>query len=339
MGLFDPSPKSSAKDLYGRDKELHELIKNIAERRWVILLGPRRIGKTSLARCALSKISAKHIVLDAREESDLGRGLVSSLSQSLRVSGLQVGGGTGLASASFGITRDFAQTSLGKLLDSAGRTIMLIDEAQWLRNPRVVSRLLAHIYDYHYDKITLIITGSAVGVMKSILEPSSKSAFYGRAITTMEIQRWGKSTSFGFLKDGCNESRVKYTDEDLSSVVDRLDGMPGWLTLYGYHYALDPCTEKAMKKTIGEATKILRDELENVSSKALGWKRQLMILRELSKGTRRFSDIGSKLGINNTALSHNLEMLHRLRYVSKQDDGEYVILDPLVSEYVAAQTE
>ena len=338
MTLFDPSPKSSVKDLYGRENELRELIKHITERRWVVLLGPRRIGKTSLARCALSKISAKHVVLDAGEESDLGKALVSSLSRPSRVSGLQVGGGAGPASASFGITRDLAQTSLGRLLESAGKTVILIDEAQWLRNPSGVSRLLAHIYDYHYDKITLIITGSAVGVMKSILEPSSKSAFYGRAITTMEIQRWEKSTSFGFLKNGCKESHVKYTDENLFNVVDRLDGMPGWLTLYGYHYALEPSSEKAMKKTIGEATKILHDELENVSSSALGWKRKLTILRELSKGTRRFSDLGSRLGINNTALSHNLEMLHRLRYVSKQDDGEYVILDPLVSEYIATQT-
>jgi len=338
LTLFDPSPKSSSKDLFGRDKELHELVDHVGNRRWVVLLGPRRIGKTSLARCALSKVHGKHVIIDAREENELARALTLSLGQSSRLSGLQVGGGVAPVSASLGITRDFIQTSLGRLLDASGKMIILIDEAQWLRNPRGVSMLLAHIYDYHYDKVTMIITGSAVGVMKSILEPSSKSPFYGRAVTTMEIARWSPSTSLSFLNSGCKESHVRYDEGDLSRVVDRLDGIPGWLTLYGYFYSTAPeSSDKAMKKTINEASKIVRDELENISGMYLGWKRQLMILKELSKGPKGFSEIASDLELNHTTLSANLEMLHRLRYVSKQTDGDYSIIDPLVSEYLVKQ--
>jgi uncharacterized protein len=338
LTLFDPSPKSSAKDLYGREKELSDLIKHLDEKRWVILLGPRRIGKTSLAMCALPKTKVKkRIIVDAREESDFSKALLRSLSQRSRLSHLKITGGIGAASASIDISRDpNTNTSIGKLIDSNGRIVVLIDEAQWLRNPRKVSNLLAHIYDYHYDNATMIITGSAVGVMKSITEPSSKSPLYGRAMTTMEIQRWTPSESLGFLKDGLAQSHVRYKDEELSSVVERLDGIPGWLTLFGYIYTNDPKgSETSLRKTLREASRIVKDELENVSKLSLGWKRQLSILREISRGSKSFSEMARDLGINNTALSHNLDMLHRLGYVTKQLDGEYTIIDPMVAEFVS----
>jgi uncharacterized protein len=341
LTLFDPSPKSSARDLFGRDKELQDLEEHLEKKRWVVLLGPRRIGKTSLARCALSKLSIKNVIVDARQESDLVRAITESILPISRLSGLQIGGGFQGATATLGIARESVSKSLSKLLDSAGRLVILIDEAQWLRNPKGVSRLLAHIYDYHYSKITLLVTGSAVGVMKSILEPTAKSPFYGRAISTMELQRWGQSTSLSFLKKGCDQAKIEFDERELSNVVEKLDGIPGWLTLFGYYYSTDPKRDsaKAVKKTVSEAMKILRDELESVSKiSPLGWQRQLKILKQLSSGPQRFSNLGTELGINNTALSHNLDMLHRLRYVAKQDDGEYAIVDPLVSEFIASQT-
>jgi AAA+ ATPase superfamily predicted ATPase len=339
LTLFDPSPKSSAKDLYGRAKELGDLVHYLDDKRWVVLLGPRRIGKTSLARCALSKTKVrKSIVIDARDENDLAKALALSLTPTSRLSKLKIGGGLGLASASLDIAREFTQvTTIGKLLESAGKVIILIDESERLRNPKRVSSLLAHIYDYHYDNVTLIITGSTVGVMKSITEPSSKSPLYGRAMTTMEIQRWSGSVSLGFLKAGFTESRVKYREDDLSSVVERLDGIPGWLTLFGYRYSRDQRSSDAvLRKTISEALKIIKDELESISKVSLGWKRQLSILKEIARGPKRFSEIGRDLGINNTALSHNLDVLQRLGYVSKQQrNGEYAVIDPLVAEYLA----
>ncbi len=213
--------------------------------------------------------------------------------------------------------------------------MILIDEAQWLRNPRRVSRLLAHIYDYHYDKATLMITGSAVGVMRSILEPSAKSPFYGRALTTMEIGRWSGSTSLSFLERGCKEAGKEYDVHDLSLVVERLDGIPSWLTLFGYIFSSSNRSYKeALKKTEKEAFRILKEELENVGKLSLGWKRQISILQEIAETPKKFNELGRDLGINHTALSHNLDMLHRLCYVTKNQEGKYSIIDPLVSEYL-----
>lgn len=336
MTLFDPSPKSSAKDLYGRDKELRDLVNHLDAKRWAILLGPRRIGKTSLAMCALSKTkkAKERIVIDAREESDFTKALVTALSQQNRFSRFKISGGLAGASASLDITRELSKSSIGKLIDSAGRKmVLLIDEAQWLRNPRGVSSLLAHIYDYHYDNATIIITGSAVGVMKSIIEPPSKSPLYGRAMTIMEIQRWRQSESLGFLKEGCTQARVKFNEEELSSVVERLDGIPGWLTLFGYNYSSSGSAEASLKKTLREASRIVKDELESAST-SVGWARQLLILKEIGTSSKSFTEITRDLKINNTALSHNLDTLHRLGYVAKEESGEYAIVDPMVAEFV-----
>ena len=55
MSLFDPQPKKEPYDLYGREKELTALVDDLKNKRWVVLLGPRRVGKTSLAQCAAKR--------------------------------------------------------------------------------------------------------------------------------------------------------------------------------------------------------------------------------------------------------------------------------------------
>jgi len=99
---------------------------------------------------------------------------------------------------SFGAS--FSKQVLKQNLDSLlcgrrKRTVVLLDEAQWFNNRPNFIRLLAHLYDYHYETVTTIITGSAVGVMKSILEPNHKSPLFGRPIMQMEIKKWLPSVS------------------------------------------------------------------------------------------------------------------------------------------------
>ena len=54
--LFDLNPKESPRELFGREKELDELIRLIKARRWVALLGPRMVGKTSIVKVANTRL-------------------------------------------------------------------------------------------------------------------------------------------------------------------------------------------------------------------------------------------------------------------------------------------
>jgi AAA+ ATPase superfamily predicted ATPase len=353
--LFDPQPKDDPRVLYGRDKELAELVGHIKQKRWVVLLGPRRIGKTSLARCAAKALGYRCVVADAREESDLTRVLLSALMVTTAVtkqSGVRASLGLQIPQLPLSIDVEYSHVSksaltstLDRLLErkKGQRLVILLDEAQWFRNPRGVVNLLAHVYDYHYESATLVITGSAVGVMRSITEPDAKSALFGRALTTMEVERWSPSVSLAFLREGCKEQKLPYNERQMSGVVDEIDGIPGWLTLFGYHYsAIETNTtsarmESALRKTRNEGMKILKGELENVSRIAAGWKRQMNLLKALTAGGKRFTELVESSGLPNAVLARHLTMLQKLRYVERDREEKYVIIDPLLRDFLISQ--
>jgi len=344
--LFDPQPKDDPRVLYGREKELAELTNHIEEKRWVVLLGPRRIGKTSLARCAARALGYQCVVADAREDSDLAHALVSSLTATREEASVSARAGFQVPqlpiSVDVAYSKSFLTSTLDRLLEDKRkkrRLVVLLDEAQWFRNPRGVVKLLAHVYDYHYEKATFVITGSAVGVMRSITEPEARSALFGRALTMMEVERWSPSVSLGFLREGCKEKKLPYDEGRMARVVDEIGGIPGWLTLFGYHYAAmktatASITESALRKTKNEGMKIIRDELESVSRIAAGWERQMNILKELASGPKRFTELAESSGLPNTVLTRHLTMLHRLRYIEHDREERYVIIDPMLRDFL-----
>lgn len=221
------------------------------------------------------------------------------------------------------------------MLSNVKKLLIILDKAQWLKNPRSVAMFMAHIFDHHYERVTFIITGSAVGVMKSIIEPSAKSPLYGRAMTTMEISKWrDPTTSLNFLKEGCKEKNIPFSEDELIRDVGSLDGIPGWLTLFGYQYSITRNVESALENTKNEALKIVKEELESTAKLALGWHRQLSILRAISRKTMKFNEIAGELGLSDAALSRNLSMLRRLQYIEVGSERDYAVIDPIVKEYL-----
>ena len=61
MSLFNLNPKESPNELFEREKELEELIRLIKARRWIAILGPRMVGKTSLLKVANTKLEKAKI--------------------------------------------------------------------------------------------------------------------------------------------------------------------------------------------------------------------------------------------------------------------------------------
>src|SRR5580693_7365421 len=64
MGLFDLNPKDSAKFLFGRSSELDQLARLVNAGRWVAVLGPRMVGKTSLVKAASERIDRRSIYVN-----------------------------------------------------------------------------------------------------------------------------------------------------------------------------------------------------------------------------------------------------------------------------------
>jgi hypothetical protein len=336
MKLFDTKPKSDPYSLYGREKELDTLVEYLKKNNWVILLGPRRVGKTSLAECAITELGKKIFVLDARENDNF----VVAINKLLAVpeSSLKVKAEIKVPHTPINIGIDYnkilSKKDLDSLLKKVGHIYILIDEAQWLRNPRRVVMLLAHLYDYYYDNVTFIITGSMIGVMKSIIDPSPNSPLYGRAITKMEIKRWQSSISLGFLKAGTKEIGLDLNEKTAIEIEETLDGLPGWLTLFGYNYSNYKNPDLALKETMTEAKKIVSQELKSIAKLGIGSPKLMEVLDVLAKMPERFVDIADQTGFNNKSLSNYISILSRLGYVEKDDKNRYFISDPVLLQFV-----
>ncbi|MGD0510244.1 MAG: ATP-binding protein, partial [Candidatus Micrarchaeaceae archaeon] len=314
---------------------------NLRKKNWVILLGPRRIGKTSLAECAITKLSKKIFVLDARENNDITQSLNQLLS--IPESSLKVKAEIKVPHTPINIGIDYTRTlskkNLESLLKKVRHLYILIDEAQWLKNPKKVVMLLAHLYDYYYDHVTFIITGSMIGVVKSIIEPGPNSPLYGRAITKMEIKRWQSTTSLGFLKAGTSELGLELDEKTALDIEENLDGLPGWLTLFGYNYAQTKNPHEALRETIQEANKIVSQEIKSIAELGIGTPRLIKVLNTLSKEPMRFVDIIESTGFNNTSLSKYITTLNRLGYIEKNSKERYFISDPMLAQFIKGKAK
>ena len=62
LSLFNLNPKEIPRELFGSEKELDELVRLVKARRWIVILGPRVVGKISPIKAAnvkLKKMGAK----------------------------------------------------------------------------------------------------------------------------------------------------------------------------------------------------------------------------------------------------------------------------------------
>lgn len=280
MTLFNLNPKESPSELFGRDKELDELVRLIKARRWVAVLGPRMVGKTSLIKVANAKLKNDRIkaiyvnLWGARGTQGLLNALALGLNYEKSLLQKIKGAAEGIEGISFGpegISISVSKKPMTTTWDllsvvgkHAGNLVIELDEVQELAyiSGRLL-KLLANIFNTH-PNIVFVLTGSMFGLMKTLLDPGPSSPLYGRSPAKLYLQPFEKETAMQFLKKGLGEYGVAAEEASLSETVERLDGIPGWLTLYGNNVVIQKQPhQKALKETITEGIKIVDAELEH----------------------------------------------------------------------------
>lgn len=207
-----------------------DLEKLVEYGRLVVILAPRRYGKSSLLRVYLNTQNRPYILVDARKiisEPLLGfrRVFYEVLSEELtkvinkykslglrirelfsRVSGVEVlGYGVRL---SWSKKKGVRLTTILDLLDNvAGKqgveVVVAFDELQefsrvWYRIPS----LLAYVYD-NLSRIKIVITSSEVGVLYDVLKLSDPSSpLYGRVVGEIRLRKLSTSEARDFLEKG-----------------------------------------------------------------------------------------------------------------------------------------
>ncbi|WP_054837408.1 ATPase [Metallosphaera hakonensis] len=67
--LFDTEPKTSLSDLFDREEEVEKLKRGLNER-LILVLGIRRIGKSSLILSTLNSLGIDYVFIDVRKVYD-----------------------------------------------------------------------------------------------------------------------------------------------------------------------------------------------------------------------------------------------------------------------------
>lgn len=357
--LFDPKPKSRREELYDRERELEALLNHARGASPLILvLGIRRIGKTSLLKVFLSECRQPSIFIDARRFSELGytkaslyailseeftrlRGKFSSLAEYLkRVRGVSV---SGLSIEFDWRGRGASLSSILERMDeyaehSGAAFLIVIDEAQLLRffsgGRRVdFAQLIAYSYD-NLKNLKFILSGSEVGLLSDFLGfEDPESPLYGRVYEAVTLDRFSEEQSREFLELGFRELGVEAPGEVIGKAVEKLDGIPGWLAYFGYRYA-ELRRPEVLAQIVDEATGIALAELkrlENLSKLYTHTLRAVAMGYQTWTGIKRAVEAWLGRPLSNAALSRALRNLEKMSILAKVNN-EYRFLDPIVRE-------
>ena len=357
--LFDLRPKEDKKELFGREQELKKLLAALtSDCPLILLLGIRRVGKTSLLKVALKECGQPHIYLDLRTLAEEGYSKVvlyrllseelshlrpaTKLRELLRtirgigVYGVKVeldwGRGGAALSSLFKALNEWAKEKKKYL-------IMALDEAQLLRcltggKGRIdFKSLLAYSYD-NLSNLKFILTGSEVGLLMDFIGADDpKSPLYGRYREEVILERFDRRTSIEFLKAGFKERGLKVGADVLRKVVEKLDGIVGWLTYYGYEAVKRRSLDDGLvEEVFTEAKKIAEKEVEKVVQRSRHYR---FVLKALGLGDKRWTEVKRTVEawhgrpISNTHLTRLLEGLAKLGMVEKLN-GSYHITDPII---------
>ena len=350
MSLFNLNPKELPKELFGREKELDELVRLVKARRWIAILGPRMVGKTSLIKAAnvkLEKTGVKAIYVNLWGAKGT-HGLLNALAQGLnkensvlqkikgiadRTEGVSFGpGGISISLSKRPMTTMW--DLLGAIGKQAGDCVIELDEVQELSTiSGHLLRLLANIFNTH-PNVIFILTGSMFGLMKTLLEPRSTSPMYGRSPAKFYLEPFTKEKSSEFLKKGFQECHEATTEEQIEEAVEKLDGIPGWLTLYGNNVAVRKLPhKKAIQETISEGMKITKDELEHFLQ---GRDRTTYLAAlKVAATSARWKEIKAAIETrrnsvpNDATVQNALENL-KAAMLTNEEEGVYTVKDPML---------
>lgn len=359
--LFDLQPKRRREDLYDREEELKEFSEAIElGETLILLLGIRRLGKSSLLNVALSESGKPFSKIDVRSlyfthgsipQELLARKLLEGFLKSLkgrdkvrmelvnalsRVKGVKVSG----IQVEFDEKPDLA--GLLERLDAWGektgrRVIIAFDEAQYLRLSGIrYDGLIAYAVD-NLPNLTFVLTGSEVGMLHDFIGlDNPKKPLFGRYAREITLKRFSREQSGDFLRRGFEELGVRVREEEIKKAVEKLDGIVGWLTLYGYLRGVRKLPEKdALDELFERAKALVLDELSALTRYSA---RYWFILKAVALGNSSWSSIKEyvefKAGkINDAKFSALLKNLVKYGYLEKGENG-YSIPDPVVKEVI-----
>ncbi|KUH32471.1 ATPase [Thermococcus celericrescens] len=336
--FFDQRPRKDASNLFGRDEEIEKLSRALESRSWVAVLGPRMVGKTSLAWAGANVFAGKNgyrvVFVDLRDtdtfrgatEKILGRLPKSTLDKLSKhiseVSASALGAGVAVKLKESTSARQALVDAFSTLKD----TVLILDEVQNIQQgvPHFL-KALGSIFNEN-DSLLIIFTGSYAGVVRKLFESTHEDPLFGRIPIEIRLSPWSEDVAENFLETGFERLGIGYTRGELREVIRRLGTLPGWLNLYGVRRYIERDHERALRTAMGVAVREAQKELEHLLEGRTPKARAVIKLLAFGATWGELLETGITKG----ALSHLLTILiDELFIVDKDESGVYYFSDPV----------
>jgi hypothetical protein len=335
--FFSLKPKESIEEFFNYREELQFFLNFLKdkEKRMLVIKGLRRTGKSSLLKVGLREAKVKFVLIDTRELTALSRkSFEKRLLEELKsLKGIPASLLERIESVEAGVRISLKrEESLWELLKEIN-TVIAIDEVQLLKGTGV-DRFLAAVYDNTNCKI--VLSGSEVGVLDAFLGKGEvKAPLTGRAYDEIKQSLLTREKSKEFLKLGFKEAKREVSEEIINKAVDELDGIVGWLTMFGnFSLTLNPDT--ALKKTMAEGMKLAYSEFESfLEMRPAAKRRYVELCKIIAQKGMGWSDLKRALqvqlneSISDPQFTNYLNSLLDYGFVVSTD-GLYFIPDPLL---------
>jgi len=352
---FDPQPKTKKEDLFDREEELKLFSEALDYASLIVITGLRRTGKTSFMNVALAESNCPYISLDLRglpynpSRAEIVRRLETAFNRIDRkwlssfLDALRHVKGVNILSNAVSLDWSRRGIDLADLFDRVdvwaqkqGRQFLVaFDELQLIRGEKSIPRLFAHIIDVNQN-ITLIVTGSEIGLLFEFLGfDNPESPLYGRHYTEIKMRNFELDEARAFLEAGFQQIALSPSTEALNYAIEKLDGVVGWLTLFGAKCRdYNECSKEIVDEVMREGGKLARAEALKLVKLSYGYG---IVLNFLTKvGTASWTQIKATLeahehrSLPNPTVTDILNKLIRTSLILKRNN-KYAIADPLLS--------
>ncbi len=286
-------------EFIGRKDQLKKLGREIdsEELRLVLIYGRRRVGKSELVKTALKQSEVTSIYYECKQTTEQSNveSFCSIISENLSLPKL---GYTGIEE-----TLDY----LFKLA-SEKKMVVVLDEYPYLReNVKGLDSILQSLVDNNKDKskLTLIILGSYVEVMKSLIAHSNP--LFGRVDLVIDLKPMDYFESAQFYPN--------FSDEDKVRIYSVFGGIP--------HFNKQVDDKKSVKENIIELIASPGARLENEVPMYLRGELSKIVnanetFEALAKGYSKYSDILSQSHVSSgPTLIDILDKLIQMEVVKK----------------------
>lgn len=283
----------------GREEQLKRLdrVINTDELTFSLIYGRRRVGKSELVKQAVKRNNVKSFYYECKQVSEAGNaaGLGEIVSE---IMGLPKLGFSDIEA----VLKYIFELSVKE------KIILVLDEYPYLReNIKGMDSILQSLVDKYKDtsKLTLIILGSYVEVMRSLLEHSNP--LYGRVDLTIDLKQMDYYESAYFYPNFSVEDKVR--------IYSVFGGIPY------YNRLIDD--SKSVKDNIIELIASSGARLENEVAMYLNAEISKItnaneVFEALSRGYTRYSDILSQSHVSSgPTLVDVLDKLMRMEVVVK----------------------